>query len=435
MSTSPAAPVDGRRVLARAAWRLIPFLFILYIVSFLDRVNVGFAKLQMGQALGLSDSAFGLGAAVFFLGYAAFEIPSNLLLERVGARRWIARIMITWGLAAAAMAGVTGPVSFSALRFLLGVFEAGFFPGVILYLSYWFPQRERARAVALFMTATAVSNIIGNPLSGQIMARCDGVWGHAGWQWVFVLEGLPAVALAFVVLAYLPDRPSRARWLTAEEAAWLEAEVAASEPAGRSHHLGAALRNPRVWYLSLLYMTITMSLYGLSLWLPSVVEARGGGALSKPAIGLLVGLTYVSAAVAMVVAGQHSDRTGERRWHVSVPLLLGGVALALSGAAPSLGPTLLLLCLAAIGIWSAFGPFWALPTSFLGGTAAAGGIALINSVGNLGGFLGSYVTGWLKTHTGGYGGGLAVMGGVLVLGGLLASGLREPAAQPARRES
>jgi ACS family tartrate transporter-like MFS transporter len=419
--------VDGSAVIAKVSWRLMPFLFLLYIVAYLDRTNCGFAKLQMCGDINLSEAAFGFGAGIFFFGYAVFEIPSNLILEKVGARLWIARIMVTWGLTAMAMAWVRGPVSFDCLRFALGVAEAGFFPGVILYLTYWFPQRERARAVATFMTATAISNIVGNPISGFVMKHCDQLSHLAGWQWLFILEGVPALLMGVVVLAWLPDRPNRAAWLTADEAQWLEQTIAAeSSEARQRHDLWPALGSGRVWYLAALYFTLMVSLYGLTIWLPSIV--KGFGDEDTVHIGLLTALPYLVAAFAMVLAARHSDRCNERRLHVSFGMMAGAIGMALAAASHQPALQLLSFCLAAAGVWSAFGPFWALPTAFLAGTAAAGGIALINSVGNLGGFLGPSVIGWLKTHTSGFAPGVLVMAGFLALGAVLAAGL------PAKRE-
>jgi MFS transporter, ACS family, tartrate transporter len=423
----------GRRALARTRRRLIPFLFVLYIVSYLDRINVGFAALQMNAALHFGARVFGLGAGIFFAGYVLFEVPSNLALERFGARRWIARIMISWGIASAAMMFVQGTASFYALRFVLGVAEAGFFPGIILYLTYWFPAAERARAIAQFMTATAIGGVIGGPVSGALLTL-DGRAGLAGWQWLFLIEGLPAVALGFVVLRYLTDRPEDAEWLPADERAWLSARMQ-EERAQRahSHHrltLGSVFASRAVWHFAFLYFMIVIGFYGITFWLPQIVRAASG--LTDLQVGLVSAIPYVAAAAAMVRVAAHSDRTGERRWHVAVPALVGaaGFVMAVHVHSPLLG--LFALSLAAIGIWGTLGAFWAMPTTFLHGAAAAAGIALINSVGNVGGFVGPYALGWLREATGDFRSGIlllaAGLAGAAVLG--ITAPHRPPDEQP-----
>jgi MFS transporter, ACS family, tartrate transporter len=417
----PAAADDvGRRALARTRRRLIPFLFVLYIVSYLDRINVGFAALQMNAALGFGARVFGLGAGIFFAGYVLFEVPSNLALERFGARRWIARIMISWGLVSAAMMFVQGTASFYALRFLLGIAEAGFFPGIILYLTYWFPAAERARAIAQFMTATAIAGVIGGPVSGALLTL-HGLGGLAGWQWLFLIEGLPAVALGGVVLRYLTDRPEDAHWLPDDERAWLSArmqEERAHQARGPRLTLASVFASGAVWHFAFLYFTIVIGFYGITFWLPQIVRAASG--LTDLQVGLVSAIPYVAAAVSMVRVAAHSDRTGERRWHVAVPALLGsaGFLLAVNVHSPILG--LLALCLAATGIWGTLGAFWAMPTSFLHGAAAAAGIALINSIGNVGGFVGPYAMGWMREATGDFRSGIlllaAGLAGAAVLG-------------------
>lgn len=411
----------GRRALAKAAMRLIPFLFVCYIISFLDRVNVGFAALQMNEDLGFSDAVYGLGAGIFFIGYFIFEVPSNLILERVGARVWIARIMITWGIISAAMFLVTGPVSFYTLRFLLGVAEAGFFPGIILYLTYWFPARQRAKMVALFMTAVAMAGVIGGPLSGFLLTL-DGVFfGLAGWQAMFIAEGVPAVLVGLVVLAYLPDRPAQAGWLEPEEKRWLEDSLARENRIKSDHGeytVRRAMTNGKVWILCFVYFGIVTSLYGISFWLPTIISEFSG--LGDFLVGTLSAIPYIAAAVGMVVFAWHSDRTGERRWHVAVPAALGAAGLALTGAVGgSATLQMVVLTLAALGIYSCLGTFWTLPTAFLSGTAAAAGIALINSVGNLGGFVGPYMVGYIR-EAGGSSGGMLFLSAVLLAAGVLA---------------
>lgn len=404
----------------KARRRLIPFLFLLYVVAYLDRVNIGFAALQMNADLGLSAAAFGLGAGIFFVGYTLFEIPSNLLLERFGARRWLARIMISWGVISVAMLFARGPASFYLLRFLLGVGEAGFFPGVILYLTYWFPAAERARAVAWFMTATALAGVVGGPLSGFLLSM-HGLLGLAGWQWLFLVEGLPAVALGLVVLRVLPDGPAQAAWLSAPErdALVTRLERDHSSRIGHPHRrLADALRSGRVWIVCAIYGCTVIGLYGVSFWLPQIL--RGQASWSDARIAALTALPYALAAVTMVAVAAHSDRTGERRWHVAMPLWVAGAGFALASQVRTPALSLVALTVAAMGIWASLGPFWTLPTALLEGTAAAGGIALVNSVGNIGGFIGPFAVGAARDATGTFGAALAGLACLLVLGGTLA---------------
>jgi ACS family tartrate transporter-like MFS transporter len=407
---------DTEPTLRRAARRLIPFLFVCYIVAYLDRINVSFAALHMNADLGLSPLAFGLGSGIFFLGYVLFEVPSNLILERVGPRRWIARIMVSWGLVSMAMAFVQGETSFHALRFLLGLAEAGFFPGIILYLTYWFPQAWRARAVALFMTATAVSGLIGSPISGAILGL-HGYFGLAGWKWLFILEGLPAVGLGLAVLVFLPDHPDSARWLSVEERRNLNAQLAAEAGAVKARRLSESLRAPEVWLLAIVYLGMVVAMYGLAMWLPQMLKALTGA--SDLVIGFLAMIPYLVAALGMVLIGASSDRRGERKGHV-----VGALTLAMAGmglAALAKGPVLAIagMSLAALGIWGMLGPFWGLATSFLSGSAAAAGIALINAVGNVGGFLGPSIMGYTRSLTEGYAAGLGWLAGFLGLAALL----------------
>jgi ACS family tartrate transporter-like MFS transporter len=421
---SPETSQVGESALRKVRRRLIPFMFLLYIVSYLDRINVGFAALQMNRDLGFSAAVYGLGAGIFFLSYVAFEVPSNLILARVGARLWIARIMITWGLISAGMMFVTSATSFYVLRFLLGLGEAGFFPGMVLYLTYWFPAAERARALALFLTATAIAGVVGGPVSG-VLLTLQGFGGLAGWQWLFLLEGLPAVVLGFVVLVYLTDRPEEAQWLTPDERAWLvgrlTAERAVRERLGR-HRFRDAVTNGRVWLLAWLYFSLVIGLYGISFWLPQIVQALAG--VDDLTVGLISAIPYVVAAVGMVIVGSHSDRTRERRWHVAGPALVGAAGFLMSGLTEQPVPALAALSIAALGVWGALGPFWTLPTAFLSGTAAAAGIALINSVGNVGGFVGPYLLGYVRTTTTSFAGGLFVLSGLLVVGAILAVAIR-----------
>ena len=409
--------------LAKARRKLIPFLFLLYIVAYLDRINVGFASLQMNREVGLSESVFGLGAGLFFLGYSIFEVPSNLILARVGARIWIARIMISWGIAAMAMVAVRGPASFFTIRFILGAAEAGFFPGVILYLTYWFPAREQARAVALFMTATALAGIIAGPVSGTLLGM-HGFAGLSGWQWLFLLEGMPAVILGIGVAVYLPNGPADAEWLEAGERAALLARLDAENglaASGKHSDLAQAIANPAVWLFSIVYFGIVFGLYGITFWLPQMIKGFGGH--SDFAVGMLSVIPFFGAALSMVLVGRASDLSGERRWHCAVPAMVGGAGLIFASMADSPFLSLLAISIAASGIWGTFGPFWAMPSRLLTGTAAAGGIALINSLGNLGGFAGPYIVGAIKQTTHSFALGMLVMAASVTAAGLLALAL------------
>ena len=404
----------------------MPFLFLLYIVAYLDRVNVGFAAIDMNRDLGFSAAVYGLGSGIFFLSYTLLEVPSNLMLARVGARLWIARIMLTWGVVSSAMIFVDTPSRFYITRFLLGAAEAGFFPGVILYLTQWFPQRERARAVGVFMTATAMAGVIGAPISSALL-RMNGAWGLHGWQWLFLIEGIPAILMAPVVLAYMTEHPADATWLNEDERAWLVREMEA-EQAESGHTivtLGAALGSLRLWIVSLPYFCIVIAFYGISFWLPQIVQSMSD--LGSASIVLLTAIPYVAATIGLVVVGSHSDRVRERRWHVAIPCVIGAAGFVLTVLAPA-KPAIALatLSIAAFGIWGTLGPFWAIPTSLLRGTAAAGGIALVNSIGNVGGFVGPYLMGWIRDATGGFTAGLLTLAAILVLGALIVLGLQEP---------
>lgn len=425
--------VDPVQIRSRIARKLIPFMFVLYIVAYLDRINVGFAALSLNADLGFTDAVYGLGAGIFFIGYFLFEVPSNLILQRVGARRWIARILISWGVVSSSMMLVQGPLSFYGLRFLLGVTEAGFFPGMILYLTYWFRQQDRGRAVAQFMTATAIAGLLGSPISGALLLL-DGWGGLAGWQWMFLLEGLPAVILGFVTLRYLPDGPEDAPWLSPAERRWLQdhLQTEAREPA--HHRLSDALRSLRLWSMAALYFAIVMSFYGINFWLPQIVSSFG---IRSPITnGLIVSIPYLVAAVAMVWIGRHSDRTQERRLHVAVCSAVGAVGLIASAYAPTAAISLVCLSIAALGIWSTLGPFWALSSGFLRGTAAAGGIAVINSVGNLGGFVGPYGVGLIRDRTHSFSSGLWFLAISLVVAALLAFRARtEPKVYPVEKRA
>jgi ACS family tartrate transporter-like MFS transporter len=406
--------------LSKARRKLIPFLFVLYVVAYVDRINVGFASLQMDRELGLSESVFGLGAGLFFLGYSIFEVPSNLILERVGARLWIARIMISWGIAAIAMSTVRGAASFFALRFILGMAEAGFFPGVILYLTYWFPAREQARSVALFMTATALAGVVAGPVSGAILGMHGFAW-LSGWQWLFVLEGIPALILGIVVLRYLPNSPQTATWLSRDERAALCSRIERERRLGTLEHrrsFAEAITNLTVWILSLIYFGVVFGLYGVTFWLPQII--RGLGERSDFGIGLLSAIPFIGAAISMVLIGRSSDLNGERRWHFTISAMVGAGGLILASMTRSPFLSLVAIGVAAAGIWGTFGPFWAIVSRCFTGTAAAGGIALINSVGNLGGFAGPYIVGMVKQASHSFAGGMLVMAASVLAAGILA---------------
>lgn len=410
-------PVDP---LPKVRRRLIPFLFLLYIVAYLDRINVSFAALQMNEDLGFSAAVYGFGAGIFFLSYVLFEVPSNLMLHRIGVRVWIARIMITWGIASSAMMFVQGTASFYTLRFVLGAAEAGFFPGIILYLTRWFPAAERARAIALFMTATALAGVIGGPVSGLLLSM-EGFGGLRGWQWLFLLEGLPAVVLGFAVLAWLPDSPKEAMWLEPAERDWLTAKLEEEDAgkAGSAHAtFGTALRSAKLWALAWLYFSIIITFYGISFWLPQILQTLSGR--SDLQVAFLSALPYIVAALGMVVIARRSDRTGRRAELVALCAGVGIIGFAMAATVTHPVASLAALSVAALGIWGTLGPFWAMPPAFLRGAAAAGGIAVINSVGNIGGFAGPYMVGAAREATGNFSAGLWVMAGCLAAGAVIA---------------
>lgn len=402
----------------KLTWRLMPLLLICYIVAYLDRVNVGFAKLQMLSDLGFSDIVFGAGAGIFFIGYFLFEVPSNIILHRVGARVWIARIMISWGLLSAAMMFVTSAPLFYLMRFLLGAAEAGFFPGIILYLTYWYPAHRRGRITSIFMTGIALAGVIGGPLSGFIMSKMAGINGWAGWQWMFLLEGLPSVLLGFVVLAMLDDRIADAKWLTEEERTLLAANISSDTAHKEDASVFSVMTSARVWLMALIYFCYAMGLYGVSFWLPTIIKAMG---IADPLeIGLMSAIPYGVAVIAMLFVSRSADRLRERRWHVAIPGLLGAAGLLLSvlWSHDTLW-AMAALTLATAGILTTLPLFWSLPTAFLTGTGAAAGIAMINSLGNLAGFSSPFAVGWLKQATGSTDTGMYMMAGSLVLGALL----------------
>ena len=419
-----------RSAVAKATRRLIPFLFAIYIVAYLDRVNVSFAQLQLEDDLGFSDTIFGLGAGIFSLGYVVFGVPSNLLLERFGARRWLAAIMIVWGLLSASMMFMQGAASFYVLRFLLGVAEAGFFPGIVLYLTWWFPEADRARTLALFMTAISASYVIGGPVSGGLL-ELDGLAGLDGWQWLFLCEGLPAVALGFVALRFLDDRPRDAEWLEADEREALSARVEAELQAkGESGPGGArdALRNAQVWLCAAIYFILLSAAFGLTFFVPDLVQDRTG--LSDFEVGALAAVPYAVATYAMVVLARRADERGRRRAYVIALLLIGAAGTVLTAYAQTVLLLALSLTLATTGLLAVIPIFWSLPTGFLTGTAAAAGIAVIAVIGNLGGFFGPAFTGVMEDSTGDFVTPFLVLAGLLVAGCLLTLFAREPVVAP-----
>lgn len=423
-----STPLD-QRTLRRVRWRLLPFLGLLYVISYLDRVNVSFAKLTMNAAIGIDDATYAVAAGIFFIGYFLFEVPSNLILERVGARRWIARIMVTWGIISAATAFVTGPTSFMTMRFLLGLAEAGFFPGILLYLTYWFPASERAKVVGLFMVALPLSGLIGSPLSAELM-QLEG-FGLDGWQWMLIIEGVPAVLLGIVCLFYLPDQPADAGWLAADEQEWLTTTLAAERAAiARRGHatLGAALAQPRVWALAVAYFGIVLALYGFNFWLPSLISAHG---VALRYTGWIAALPFLCGAPFMVWWGRRSDRKDERIGHLITVAVLGFAGFAAASVFDSLPLQILCLCVALMGVYGSFPVFWTLPTAFLTGTAAAAGIALVNSFGNLAGYFGPQVVAWLTQGGGDYGPALLALGISMLTPAIVVAALRLQSRRPA----
>ncbi len=402
----------------KVGWRLIPLLLICYVIAYLDRVNVGFAKLQMLNDLGFSDMVYAVGAGIFFIGYFFFEVPSNIILHKVGARVWIGRIMITWGILSAGMMFVTTPTSFYVMRFLLGIAEAGFFPGIILYLTYWYPSQRRGHITSLFMTGIPLSGVIGGPLSGGIMKLFDGHNGWSGWQWMFLLEGLPAILLGVVVFFFLDDRISRAKWLTEEERALLEKNIAAEASEKEEESIFKVLSSGRVWLMATIYFGFVMGIYGVSFWLPTIIKAMG---VADPLqVGMMSAIPYGFAVVVMILVGRSADRHRERRWHVAIPAILGAVGLMLSVTwANNTVMAMAALTLATSGILCTLPLFWSLPTAFLAGTGAAAGIAMINSLGNLSGFISPYAVAWLKELTSSTDAGMYLLSGVLILSAVL----------------
>lgn len=406
-------------VVSRLIWRLMPFLFLLYIVAYLDRINVSFGVLQMRTQLDLSDRVYGRAAGIFFAGYFFFQLPSNLILEKVGVRRWISGLMILWGVISCLMIFIRGPVSFYSMRFLLGAAEAGFFPGMILYMKRWFPARSRARAVAWFMTANPIAGIVGSPISGALL-NLHGA-GFAGWQWMFLMEGLPAIVLGAVVFSILPDTPHEATWLKGDERSWLLETLESERKAETLVAPGTfwkVLVSPTIWMLSLVYFGVSTTMYGVTLWLPTVIRALSG--LSYSWTGVVAILPFLLTVIAMVWVGMRSDRTGERRWHTAVPAFAAAASLVVAGYGASTIVVVSAIALGLAGAEAMCGPFWAMATSRMDGLSAAAGIAVINSLANLGGYYGPDIIGLFRTANGGFRGGLLAIAATVTLSGLTA---------------
>lgn len=424
----------AQSAISKVRMYLVPYVFLLYVINFLDRVNVGFAALKMNKDLGMNAEQFGFAAGIFFVGYLVFQIPSNLILHKIGARIWISVILVVWGMVAALTGLANGPHQLYAARFLLGLVEAGFFPGVILYLTYWFPQRELAKAVALFMTALAFSSIIGSPISGIILDHV--YWsGLASWRWLFILEGLPAVIFGVLTFFVLPSLPKEAKFLTPEERDWITNEIALEQQEKASQKkmsVWQAILNGRVWLLAFIYFFgLIMGLYSISFWLPTIIKGLSKG-YSAQTVGFLAMIPFVFAAIMMIVVGDSSDKRAEWRYHTQIPLLVSVAAIFLMLFVKSPFTSIIVLTFVTAGAYAAFGPFWALPNKFLSGAAAAAGIAVINSIGNLGGFFAPYIIGYIKTHTGNVYYGLAAIGILILVSVGLLSLLPKEATKGAR---
>jgi len=431
-TTTANVPIDTRTI-HKLKIRLLPFLFVLYVVAFIDRINIGFAALTMNKELAITSQQFGLIAGIFFIGYVIFEVPSNLLLHKIGARIWIARILLSWGIVAMATGFVQSVAQFYVVRFLLGVAEAGFFPGIVLYLTYWFRQQERAHAIALFMTALPVASILGAPLSGVILDHAHWL-GVSSWRWLLILEGLPAIGCAVLTYFLLPDRPADARFLTQEEKEWITTELKREELQKlQNQHISAvqALTNRRVWQLGLTALAWDIGLYWMSFWMPQVLKSLSS-LYSNTLVGFLVAIPQLMGLVGMVLVSYSSDRSMERRLHTAFPAIIGGTALLLLTMTHSPIASIVLLSLMAAGIYSFIAPFFTLPSEFLSGISAASGIALINSVANIGAFIGPYTVGAITGKTKSFSGGMAFAGASLLLSATLALLLPRKARAPAK---
>lgn len=426
--------VDGPALYRKISWRLIPYMFLLYIVAYLDRVNVGFAAMDIQRDLHFSNTVYGTGAGIFFLGSALFDLPSNLILTRVGPRIWMARIMISWGVISTCMMFMRSAESFYILRFLLGVSEAGFFPGMIIYLTYWFPTHERARAVARFMTATSLAGVVGGPLSSAVL-RLDGLHGLAGWQWLFLTEGIPTILFGISVLFLLKDHPEKAGWMKPEERVWLAAELRRDQErygAASHHRLVDAFKLPALWVLAGAYFVSQVGVYIVNLWMPLILDSFSRGVADASLMARYSTIPYLAAAAMTVVVGWSSDRRNERRWHIAGCLTLSAVGFAWAATAHSMAVALCAMTLAAVGLWSMMGPFWTLTTSMVGGTAAAGAVAILQVIGGVGGFTGPYMTGRLRDATHSFAGGLFVMSGMAVCAAMLALAVRRTKVVPVK---
>jgi len=401
----------GMKTIRKMQMRILPYLFLLYVISYLDRINIGFAALTMNKDLAITSQQFGFLVGVFFFGYFLFEIPSNLMLHKVGARVWIARILITWGIVAMMTGFVHTVHQLYVVRFLLGLAEAGYFPGIVLYLTYWFRQREQAQAIALFLTGLPFTSILGAPVSGFILDHVHWL-GVSSWRWLLVLEGIPAIACGVLTYFVLPGRPSEAKFLTEDEKLWITEELDKEERQKRGTHkisAGSALTNGRVWHLALIGFTLNIGMYSLSFWMPQFVKSLSS-LYSNTTIGFFVMIPYLVGLLAMVLVSLSSDRKMERKYHSAIPAVIAGIALVSLGATHSPFSSIFFLCFASLGIYSVYGPYWSLPSEFLTGFAAASGIALISSVANLGGFAGPYAVGMVSQRTGSLYGGLALTG-------------------------
>ena len=414
-------PTEEKALIRKMAWKVLPFLLVAYLICIIDRLNVGLAALTMNAELGFTATVYGWGAGLFFVGYFIGEVPSNLILAKVGARLWFARIMITWGIFAIAMGFISGNVSFFVIRFLLGVAEAGFFPGVIYYLTLWFPAQYRGRIFGLFLIISPLNNTIAAPIGGLILKYSNGLMGYPGWRWLFILEGVPTMLMTYLCLRLVIDGPDKASWLTDAEKAHLRTKLqqeAESRTETKHLSLWQTLGHPRVLLFAVVYTALAIGIYGLSLWMPQLI--KGMGVSDSFHIGLIMAIPYLIATICMVLWSRHSDKTGERVYHCSGALALAAIGMVSSAFIDSPVLAMTALTVAAIGMYCSQPVFWAMPTSYLTGVAAAGGIAFINSVGNLGGFVGPFMVGWLKDNVGGFQAGLIFLGACLLTGSIVA---------------